>query len=94
MSTVSFEALPITSIAVKSRIARNKPLTRTEKLKKTIKNGMTIDKLPQTGFIVGMILPLPFMSVILPAIGFVVKYSYKKYNSLSKLRNKSLDKIV
>jgi len=92
MNKITFGAAPIRKIPLKKRMSTAQ-LSRAERLKNTIKKGMTIDKLPETGFIVGMIIPIPLMSVILPTIGIAVKYSYKSYKWLQQKHNK-LNTIV
>ena len=95
MDKITFGALPVRTLPVKVRPSV-KQLSRTEKLKRTIKDGMTIDKLPQTGFIVGLMLPIPFTSIILPSIGIAIKYSYKSFNWLKNkhIKVSKLDEIV
>ena len=53
-----------------------------------------IDKLPETGFVVGMILPVPFMSVILTSLGIAIKYSYKTCKLLKEKETHKLNKLV
>ena len=95
MEKITFGALPVRTIPTKIRPSVTQ-LSRSEKLKRTIKKGMTIDKLPETGFIVGMMLPIPFTSVILPSIGIAIKYSYKSFKWLKskQVKQNRLDKIV
>ena len=94
MNNISFEARAVTPITIKYRQSKKVTLSRTEKIKQTIKKGMTIDKLPATGFVVGMLTPLPFTSVIFPAVGFLIKYSYKGFKWAQKNSDRIFDRTV
>ena len=90
---VSFGAMQVHSLPQKRRTSAP-PLGRIDKIKNIVKKGMTIDKLPETGFVVGLLLPIPLTSIILPAIGIIIKYSYKSYRALAPQKNQRINKIV
>lgn len=90
---ISFKALPVKVLPVKTR---NSVLNmgRKEKIMRTIKKGMTVDKLPMTGMIVGLALPIPLASPVLMTAGFIAKYSIKAYKYFHKNTEKRLNKLV
>ena len=90
---VSFGAMQVHSLPQKRRTSAP-PLGRIDKIKNIVKKGMTIDKLPETGFVVGLLLPIPLTSIILPTVGIVIKYSYKSYKKFFSNKSKTLNKIV